>query len=354
MSTATNTFVPTLDGLPSDWTMFVTYAGGGMNDPASVSIDSQGRVWVSNYFSVASLFSNTGSPVLAGGVTGSNLFESYGAAVDANDNFWVANQQSSYGLNGGLGSISVLNSSGALTAAYGAGGLNFPTSVAFDTAGTAWVVDYGNSHLTLLNASGTPLSGSEGYTDGSFIFPVAVAVDSKRNGYVANQSSNTVVKVSADGKTFTPFACCSGASGVAVDGSDNVWVANFYGDSIGLVSSGGKILSSGGFVGGGIAHPQGIAVDGAGKLWAANYRGPSISELAAASSTQPGQILSPSAGWGSDARVGSDPALLEAFGLAIDASGNLWVSSFGNNTLTELVGMATPVKTPLIGPVRVP
>jgi hypothetical protein len=59
-------------------------------------------------------------------------------------------------------------------------------------------------------------------------------------------------------------------------------------------------------------------------------------------------VLSPSSGWGADAK------LLEAFAIAADASGNLWVSNFGSNTLTEFVGMAAPVKTPLLGPVRVP
>jgi hypothetical protein len=33
----------------------------------------------------------------------------------------------------------------------------------------------------------------------------------------------------------------------------------------------------------------------------------------------------------------------------VDASGNLWISNFGSNTLTEFVGLAVPVKTPLLG-----
>ena len=46
--------------------------------------------------------------------------------------------------------------------------------------------------------------------------------------------------------------------------------------------------------------------------------------------------------------------LLEAFAVAIDASGNLWVTNFGSNTLTEFIGLAVPVKTPLIGPPQTP
>jgi hypothetical protein len=38
--------------------------------------------------------------------------------------------------------------------------------------------------------------------------------------------------------------------------------------------------------------------------------------------------------------------------LAIDASGSVWVSNsaMNANTLTQFVGLASPVKTPLLGP----
>jgi hypothetical protein len=42
------------------------------------------------------------------------------------------------------------------------------------------------------------------------------------------------------------------------------------------------------------------------------------------------------------------------FAVAIDASGNLWVVNKATNALTEIVGLATPVKTPQIGPVQSP
>jgi streptogramin lyase len=129
-----------------------------------------------------------------------------------------------------------------------------------------------------------------------------------------------------------------------------VWVANYYGNSISEISSSGVVLSNGSYTGGGINHPQAIAIDGAGNVWIANYRGPSITELAGAVTTgaAPGTALTPSGG------LGADAALLEAYALAVDASGNLWVSSFGNSTITEFIGIATPVKTPLAGPPQAP
>ncbi|MDQ2925003.1 MAG: NHL repeat-containing protein [Acidobacteriota bacterium] len=343
-------FAPAATVAPSDWTMFATYAGGGMDAPSGLGIDSAGNVRVASYFSAASFFTNTGQPMISGGVTGNNLKESYGLAIDQSDNSWIPNEQGPFAVNGGLGSVTVLNGQGqsvAGSAGFTQGGLNFPVAIAIDTSGTSWVVDFGNSHLTLLSNSGAPLSGVSGYTTNQFAFPVAIAVDSKCNGFVANQSSDTITKVSPDGASFASFVTGNSPSGVAVDGSDNVWSANYFDNSVGLLSSTGKVVSSG-YTGGGLDHPQGIAIDGAGNAWVANYRGPSISELAGASASVPGALLSPAGGFGADAR------LLEGFGIAIDASGNVWVTNFGSNTLTEFVGMGVPVRTPLLGPVVVP
>jgi streptogramin lyase len=355
-STASSVYTPVLTAQPSDWTLFVTYAGGGMNDPSAISIDSKGNVWVASYFATASLFTNMGKPVFGTGLTGDGLGNVYGGTVDANDVMWIANEPANS--NSFANSVTLLTSAGTAASGspYMAGGLNFPLSIAVDQTNVSWIVDYGNSHLTLLSNSGAALSGTAGYDgvdtsgNGNFIFPVAVAVDANRNGWVANQSSNTLTKVSTSGPTYTSYIVGSGPSGVAVDASNDIWSANYYGDSIGAISASGTVLSgAAGFTGGGVVHPQGIAADGGGTVWVANYRGNSISEVAGVGSkVGVGTALSPVAGWGPDAK------LLEAFGLAIDASGNIWVSNFGSNTITEFIGMAVPVKTPLLGAVRIP
>jgi DNA-binding beta-propeller fold protein YncE len=139
-------------------------------------------------------------------------------------------------------------------------------------------------------------------------------------------------------------SCCDGPDALALDQLGNVWVANFFGDSVSEISSTGAVLSSGYSDNkASIEHPQGVAIDGSGHVWISNFRGPSITELAGATASSPGQILSPTAGYAPDAK------LLEAYGIVIDASGNLWVTSFGDNILTEFIGVATPVKTPRIG-----
>ena len=338
-----------LDAQPQDWTVFINFTGGGMSNPSGVAVDAEGNVWVASYFYAASKFAPTGANY-GGGVTGYGLNNSYGAAVDLQDRVWIPNEQPYVG-PGTIGSVTVLTSSGgSLTGGsiYTAGGLNYPISVAIDPNGTTWVVDYGNSHVTLLNSAGASVSGPAGYTTPLFAFPVVVALDGNHNGWIGNQSDVTVTKVAPDGSSFQNFSCCLGASGIAIDQSNNVWVANFYGNSTSLLTNTGGIVSVGYTGLNSINHPQGIAVDGIGNVFLANYRAGYLTEIAGASTTGYGQSISPAAGLGGDAQ------LLEAFAIALDASGNVWVSNQGDDTLTKFIGLAVPVKTPLSGVPKAP
>jgi streptogramin lyase len=343
-------YAPALTVQPSDFTMFLTLSGGGMNNTSGIAVDSTGSVWVASYFSVATKFTPVGAAVFPGGITGAALNNSYGLAIDLNDNAWIPNEQPSS--SAGIGSVTELSSAGTAisgSTGYVNGGMNYPISVAIDPNGTVWVVDYGNSHVTLLNSLGAPLSGTSGYTTPLFAFPVAVVVDGNHFGWIANQSGNTVTKVSPTGTAFTNYDCCNGASGLAIDQGNNVWVANFYGDSVSLISSTGTVVSKAGFTGSGsMSRPQGIAIDGSGNVWVANYRQPYLTELAGASAATVGQSLSPATGLGADAK------LLEAYALCVDASGNIWVSNQGNSTVTKFIGLAAPVKTPLSATPKAP
>jgi len=42
------------------------------------------------------------------------------------------------------------------------------------------------------------------------------------------------------------------------------------------------------------------------------------------------------------------------YSIVADPSGNLWVTNYGNNSLTEFLGIAAPVATPKMGPPRAP
>ena len=356
-SASSTAFTPALASPPSDWTISVSFKGGGLNGPTGVGIDSQGNVWVASYYGVASQFTPLGSPAFASGITGYGLRSSYGLAIDPQNNVWIPNADSPSTVNKGLGTVTVLNSSGQSVSGangYSAGGLNSPIAVAIDTNGTVWVVDYGNARVTLLSNSGTPLSGTAGYTASSLAFPNSVAVDANHNGWIGNQNDGVVTRLSADGSQSNGISCCNGPQALAVDQSGYVWAANYYGDSVSLISPTGSVVSPG-YTMTGLVHPLGIAIDGAGSVWAVSARNasgtttnPTLTKMAGSGASSPGRALSPPGGWLADA------GMLIPFSVAIDASGNLWITNFGNNSLTEVVGMAVPVRTPLNGPPQTP
>jgi DNA-binding beta-propeller fold protein YncE len=84
----------------------------------------------------------------------------------------------------------------------------------------------------------------------------------------------------------------------------------------------------------GLNLPTGVAVDGAGAVWVTN--GAASGSLAELSSS--GVLQSPASGFGS---------LNMPAGLGIDPSGCLWTANLGDSSVSEFVGIASPVTTPL-------
>ena len=102
-----------------------------------------------------------------------------------------------------------------------------------------------------------------------------------------------------------------------------------------VFSSGTAISPSTGFTGGGLSGPYGIAVDAAGNVWVANYGGSSLIEF-----NSSGTAIS---GYYYGYYVGGLP-----YGIALDAAGNVWVANYGGNSISEFIGLAKPVRTPLV------
>src|SRR5205814_10146139 len=128
---------PVLPKAPTDWQLSISFTGGGMVAPTGISVDSQGNVWVASYgqpnaqsvmAGFASKFAPTGSPIFPNGITGSGLRESFGLAIDNQDNVWIPNMESPSNVNQTYGTVTVLNSNGQpLSGAngYASGGLRY-------------------------------------------------------------------------------------------------------------------------------------------------------------------------------------------------------------------------------------
>ncbi len=355
-SSASAVFSPGLTAAPLDWMLTVRYTGGGLlavNGPTALAIDGKGNAWVANYGGVVSAFSPVGVPLFASGITGGGLNSSYGLAIDGSNNVWVTN-----GASGSGGSVAEISAAGQFLSGTGGYQGNFaaPVGLAIDPNGTVWVVNTENATVVQLNSSGQTISGAGGYGSSALAFPGAIAIDASHNAWVGNMNTQQVVKISADGKAVTPVSCCDGPQGLAIDAGGSVWAANYYGDSVSRIAGNGVVASGSPYTGETLKYPSAIAVDGAGSVWVGNFRGNLLTELAGSGTATPGAVISPAAGWASDA------GLNQPFATAVDASGNVWVSNFAPvmvsdvlaGTVTELVGAAVPVKTPLLGPVAVP
>ncbi|MDH6132704.1 hypothetical protein P3T37_002090 [Kitasatospora sp. MAA4] len=114
------------------------------------------------------------------------------------------------------------------------------------------------------------------------------------------------------------------------------------------------------FTNDGLVLPWGVAVDGGDTVWVANFGGHRLAQLCGArlSSCPPGYTtgrpISPAGtGYTSD-------GLDRNTGIQIDPSGNVWLADNwqtvplqtnpGGHELVVFIGLATPVRTPLIGP----
>jgi DNA-binding beta-propeller fold protein YncE len=217
--------------------------------------------------------------------------------------------------------------------------------MAIDSTGNLWFASYYNDELSEFSSSGQIVSGSPFFSGG--IYPIAMAIDTSVNLWLANQG-DSLSELSSAGHAASgsPFrgAGLNSPAAIAIDDSGNVWVANQAGNSLSEFNSSGQAAAGSPFSGGGLASPDAIAIDGSGNIWAADDvptpppSSPS-SSCCLSEFNSSGTAISPPSGYQAGELNGAGP-------IAIDGSGNIWVVN-GLDAL-EFVGLATPVVTPIV------
>jgi streptogramin lyase len=363
LQTANSPFQPSLPStpVPNDFTIAISYSGAGMNGPLPVAIDKAGDVWVGNTATGAnsvSELSPIGAPITtSAGYTGGGIEDPFSIAIDKSGNVWTANVTPD--------SLSEISSTGtpATLSPYTGGGLNAPYSIAFDLLGHAWVVNNVGQSLSEFSSTGSPITTAPGDQGGGLNNPISLAVDALGNIWVSDSitlgaisefySSGTSAGMPISSSTGDVGGGLADPWGIAVDPNGNVWVADSSSSTsrISLFGAGGSAISSAtGYTGGGLNVPEGIAIDGAGNVWVANrsstatappYPDSCISEF-----NSSGTALSPSTGFQAGLNI--------SLSLAIDGSGNVWTTNTNLNTVTEFVGAASPVVTPIVANLLTP
>jgi sugar lactone lactonase YvrE len=250
-----------------------------------------------------------------------------------------------------------------------------PQGIAADSANNVYVADTRNSVIRKITPAGVVSilagnPGTFGYAEGTgsnalFSAPQAVAVDGSGNVYVADTGNSIIRKLTSGGSSSTlagsagspgnadgmgTAAQFSQPKGVAVDGNGNVYVADSANHTIRKITSSGSTSTLAGmagtygsFDGAGSAarfnFPTGIAVDGSGNIYVTDFNNDTVREVS------PAGVVSTLAGvaglWGSADGTGSAAQFYLPTAIAVDGSGNLYVVDSGNNTLRKLTPSGT-------------
>ena len=263
-----------------------------------------------------------------------------------------------------------------------------PYAVVVDSSGNIFFAENGDSKIRKVTAStgiintiaGTGTAGFSGdgavATKAQLNFPSGVAVDSSGNVYIADALNRRVRKVS--GTTIATIAgngvlSYSGDGGpataaqlntpqaVATDSSGNLYIADTFNNVVRKVTASGAISTiagngTAGFGGDGGAAtaaqlngPQGIAVDASGNIYVADTQNARVRRISGgAISTIAGNGT---AGFGGDNGAATAAELNVPIGLAVDTAGNLYIADFVNNRIRKVSGgtIATVAGTGLSG-----
>lgn len=243
---------------------------------------------------------------------------------------------------------------------------NHPFGIAVDAAGNVYVADQGNSLIRKIDPAlnVTTFAGKAGITGSAngmdtlaaFNKPFGVAVDASGNVYVADAGNNSIRAISPAGLVSTfagtgipgftngaDTATFNSPLGVAVDGGGNVYVADYENDLIRKITPAGVVsmLAGTGATGAdnGTATtatfdlPEGVAVDAGGNVYVADNGNNLIRKI-----TPDGTVstLAGSGSVGSANGTGTAASFNSPFGIAVDATGNVYVADAGNNLIRKI------------------
>ena len=179
---------------------------------------------------------------------------------------------------------------------YGKGDGQFvwPVAMAFDSRDRLYVTDEHNHRITVFDSQGTFLAkwGDPGRGDGQLDGPAGIAIDAEDNVYVADTNNHRVQKFTADGRHILGWGQEGSGDGqinmpwgVAVDGEGRVYVADWRNDRVQSFSADGEFLAAFGQPGEGdgqFHRPSGVAVDADGFLYVADWGNERVQVLAPA------------------------------------------------------------------------
>jgi len=362
LQTASSPFQPDLSVLPNDYAVAIIYPSNGCFNPtdsvqSGPAVDGSGNIWVVNAPGPGCSISSTITELSPTGVLNSNAPFSGGGlstpsfiAVDGLGNVWVAN--TGYVSGSSTSPLSEFSPTGTPESGSGfTGGLEQADALAVDKSNNVWATGYVNNALAEFNQSGSSIFNTTLCESD----PEDIAIDI--SGHIWVPDAYDLCEYSSSGALLSPASGYSvgneiGFYGIAFDATGNLW-APFAGNSeVWEISSTGSNESGSPFLGGGVDFPHGVAIDGSGNVWVTNVDVDTVhgSNGQISEFTSSGVPITGSIGYQDGNRSEVNPA--------IDGSGNVWVQGpeypSGTEALVEIVGAATPVATPIVANLQAP
>jgi streptogramin lyase len=347
-------FTPNLTTQPNDFSVAIQYPqslNAHMGNPESIAVDGSGNVFFSNQSTgYITKFTATGFPSFnynSGSTPGYLSIDPTGSpTTPANNNIW-------FGEINGNSAIDELSNAGSLTASSSS---TFSTvsANAIDSSGNFYFIsatptfNVDEFTKTFGAAPSSPFSGS-GTCIPSGVTYDHMAVDASQQLWVSDEHGGVVCRFSTVGGVFKNFPVNVGnyPEAISIDSNAAAWVSvqnSNQVDKITIQNGNGNVnvttLTSN-TTGATFSEPFSSTVDGLGNIWVTNRTGNSIAEL-----TNAGVAISPIKNY-EPISFALNNSLNDPLNVAIDGSGDVWISNYGGQAVVEMIGAAAPVQTPL-------
>jgi sugar lactone lactonase YvrE len=332
-------------------------AGTGAVTMKVVQSNATGPTFTYQLLAVVSTFAGN----TFGSADGTGLAASFGypnnMAIDATGNLYVADEFN--------GSVRKITPAGVVTTV--AKGFNHPAGVAIDANGTIYVGDKGNNIIRKISTTGVVSilagSGSAGAANGTgtnatFDTPLGMTTDASGNVYVSDGNNNLIRKITPAG-VVTTFAgngtigAVNGNSttasfnapfGLAMDASGTMYVADTYNNLIRKISATGVVTTLAGSgaagatngtgTGASFNQPRGVAVDASGNVYVADFGNSGLIRKI----TSAGVVTTLAGGVSGFADgVGTAARFAGVYDVVVDATGIIYVTDGGNNSIRKIV-----------------
>lgn len=333
-------------------------------------------------------FSGDGGPA-----TSASLTTPPGLALDASGNIYIDNGDRIRKVSNGIittvagnGSFGFSGDGGPATSAAinSIGVTDAQGSLYLGDGGTGHVRKVSNGIITTIAGNGKfSFSGDGGpATSASLAGPYGVALDSAGNLYLADNGNNRIREVSngiittvagSGSPCYTAASTCgsfsgdggpatsatlSNPQGVAVDSVGNIYIADTYNNRIRKVSNGIITTVAGngspGFSGDGgpatgasLYEPVGVAVDASGNLYIADSANNRIRKVSSGTITT--VAGNGKAAFAGDGGLATAASLSYPAQVAVDSAGNLYIADQNNNRVREVLASPPAVGVVVAG-----